>query len=145
MNIGFWDLVALFMLVSLSRFIMYIKLCFRRITFDKIFTTALKKVSSLYTRHTSLSSSAAAGNYQSSIDSNFKVTKVLLVGLHFWARWDTLGHNQISLSYISIFWGNLIRPVKTDFMFYISWRIRFSPKSGKICTNFYFAVFLADF
>ncbi len=37
------------------------------------------------------------------------------------------------------------RPVKTDFMFYISSRVRFSPNSGKICTNFYFAIFLAVF
>ncbi len=38
-----------------------------------------------------------------------------------------------------------VRPVKTDFMFYISSRVHFSPKSGKICTNFYFAIFLAVF
>ncbi len=38
-----------------------------------------------------------------------------------------------------------VRPVKTDFMFYISSRVRFSPKSGKICTNSYFAIFLDVF
>ena len=38
-----------------------------------------------------------------------------------------------------------IRPVKTDFMFYISSRVRFGPNSGKICTNLYFAIFLAVF
>ena len=36
-----------------------------------------------------------------------------------------------------------VRPVKTDFMFYISSRARFNPNSGKNCTNFYFANFLA--
>ncbi len=40
---------------------------------------------------------------------------------------------------------NIIRPVKTDFMFYISSRVCFSLKSRKICTNFYFAIFLAVF
>ncbi len=38
-----------------------------------------------------------------------------------------------------------LRPVKTDFMFYISSRVRFSPNSGKNCTNLYFAIFLAAF
>ncbi len=41
--------------------------------------------------------------------------------------------------------GHLVRPVKTDFMFYISSRFRFSPKSGKNCTNFYFAISLHVF
>ncbi len=35
------------------------------------------------------------------------------------------------------------RPVKSDFMFYISSRVRFSPDSGKICTNFYLYYFCA--
>ncbi len=38
-----------------------------------------------------------------------------------------------------------IRPVKTDFMFNISSRVHFSPNSRKICTNLYFAIFLAVF
>ena len=38
-----------------------------------------------------------------------------------------------------------VRPVKSDFMFYISSRVRFSLKTGKICTNLYFAIFLAVF
>ena len=37
------------------------------------------------------------------------------------------------------------RVLKTDFMFNISSRVRFSPNSGKICTNFYFNIFLAIF
>ena len=40
---------------------------------------------------------------------------------------------------------SLIRPVIIDFMFYISPRIRFSPNSGNICTNFYFVIFLGVF
>ncbi len=50
---------------------------------------------------------------------------------------DNIGRANIRIS--------AIRPVKTDFMFYISSHVRFSPKSGKICTNFYFAIFLAVF
>ena len=31
-------------------------------------------------------------------------------------------------------------PLKTDFMFYISLRVRFSPNSGKICTNSFYVM-----
>ncbi len=40
---------------------------------------------------------------------------------------------------------SLLRPVKTDFMFYISLRVRFSLNSGKNSTNFYFAIFQTVF
>ncbi len=49
------------------------------------------------------------------------------------------GHGGPELSSFSL------RPIKTDFMFYISSRVRFSLNCGKICTNFYFAIFLAAF
>ncbi len=45
----------------------------------------------------------------------------------------------------SISCNSLLRLVKTDFMFYISSRVCFSPNSGKNCTNPYFPIFLVVF
>ena len=52
---------------------------------------------------------------------------------------------QIAKHFTFVFQKLVVRPVKTDFMFYISSRVRFSPNSGKICTNSYFAIFLVAF
>ncbi len=61
-------------------------------------------------------------------------------------RWVNLIRIPIGIHWYGIATSILVvRPVKTDFMFYISSRVRFSPKSGKNCTNFCFAIFLAVF